>query len=116
MGISLIYLLNQAGYRVLEFFRHWYVGGFLTASHLSLNVLERFDRIFAFKITLKNLFQPLYQDYSVIGYLWGFVFRSFRLIAGSIVYGALVLISVTLYLIWVAIPIYIIYNILINIT
>ena len=115
MGISPLYLLNQAGYRILEFFRHWYLNGFLTASHLSLNVLERLDRIFAFKITLKNLFQPLYQDYSVIGYIWGFVFRSLRLIAGSIVYGALVLISVVLYLIWAVIPLYVIYNIFINV-
>jgi len=109
--ISFIYLVSRAGYRILDFFQHWYLGGFLAVRHLSLNILERLDRFFALKITWKYLFQPLYQDYSIIGYLWGFIFRGLRLLAGSLVYGVLILAFSIFYLIWAAIPIYLIYRI-----
>ncbi len=113
--ISLVYVANRLGYRILAFFQHWYLNGFLTASGSLLNVLERLDHFFALKITFKNLFQPLYRDYSLIGYLWGFVFRSLRLIAGGLVYGIILLITGALYLVWAAIPIYIIYKIIFNV-
>ncbi len=112
--ISLVYVANRLGYRILAFFQHWYLNGFLTATDSLLNVLERLDHFFAFKITFKHLFKPLYQDYTLIGYLWGFVFRSLRLIFGGLVYGIIILAAAALYLVWAAIPIYIIYKIISN--
>lgn len=112
--ISLVYLLRHAGWRILEFFRHWYLDGFLRAGGWALSVLERLDRIFAVRISFKNLFKPLYQDYSLIGYLWGFVFRSVRVTTGGLIYLFLVLVAIGLYLAWAATPIYIIFKIFSN--
>lgn len=113
-SVSLIYILTRLGKRILDFFRHWYVDGFLKASDLSLGVLERLDRIFALRITFKNLFQPLYQDYSLIGYLLGFIFRTARILAALAIYGAFISICAFLFLIWAGTPIYAMYQILIN--
>lgn len=113
-NVSLVYLLTHLGRRVLDFFRHWYWHGFLRAIHWSYNFLERLDRIFALRITIKNWFQPLYQDYSVIGYLWGFVFRTVRILAALLVYGVFLAASLGLFLLWAAIPLFVIYNILSN--
>ncbi len=113
-SLSLVYILTNLGRRVLDFFWHWYVDGFLRASDWSLQALERLDKIFALRITFKNLFQPLYQDYTLIGYMWGFIFRSLRLFIGSVLYLSFFILSVVLFLIWALIPIYTLYQIFAN--
>jgi hypothetical protein len=65
----------------------------------------------AFKITLKHLFEPLYQDRSFIGYVLGFIFRSGRLIAGALFYFILLAFAAAVYLIWLAVPVFIIFKI-----
>ena len=113
-NLSLVYLLNHLGRRVLDFFWHWYWHGFLRATPITYSVLERLDRNFALRVTAKNLFQPLYQDYSAIGYLWGFIFRVARILVALLVYGVFILFAGILFLIWCAIPIYVIFKIIIN--
>src|SRR3989344_8781183 len=108
-NISLVYLLKHLGRRVLDFFRHWYIDGFLKISDLALAALERLDRSFALRITAKNWLQPLYQDYSFIGYLWGFIFRTIRIFAGLAVYAFVLAAAIGLFLLWAALPIWVIY-------
>lgn len=111
-NISLIYILTHLGRRVLDFFRHWYWHGFLLATHWFYNFLERLDRVFALRITIKNWLQPLYQDYTVIGYAWGFIFRTARIILGLAVYAGFILLAIALFLVWSAIPPYVVYKII----
>src|SRR3989344_7959917 len=113
-NLSLVYLFAHLGRRVLDFFRHWYFYGFLRATHWAYNFLERLDKIFALRITAKNWLQPLYQDYSFIGYIWGFIFRTIRIIIGLVFYLILSLISSLVFLAWAAIPIFVIYQIFIK--
>lgn len=108
-SFALSYLTHRFFYRVVEFLRHWYVKSVRIYSNFVLNVLGRIDYYLAFKITLKNLFQPLYKDYTFIGYVLGFFFRLGRLAIASIVYGALFFIAISLYLFWLAIPVYFFY-------
>ena len=61
---------------------------------------HRLDRTFAWKITFQNLFQPLYKDYTIVGYILGFTFRVTRLVVASVVYGVLFVVSVGIYLVW----------------
>ena len=109
----IFYLLNRLIFRIVEFFKHWYIHSFRIYTHFVISILERFDRQLAWKITLKYIFEPLYQDRSVIGYTLGFIFRSIRLIIGSVIYALIIAAAVFFYLIWLAIPIYIIYKIVI---
>ena len=113
-NLSLVYLLTHFGRRVLDFFRHWYIDGFFRAVHWTLNGLERLDRSFALRITAKNWLQPLYQDYSIIGYLWGFVFRTGRILAALLVYAFFLALSAALFLLWASIPLFVVYQIIIN--
>lgn len=111
----LIYLLNRLIFRAKEFLRHWYIKSFFVYVHFIVSQLEKIDRFLAFKITLRHLFQPLYQDHSIIGYILGFIFRSIRLCMGAIIYLTIFTVAVAIYIVWLAIPILIIYQILINI-
>ena len=113
-SISVVYLLAHLGRRILDFFRHWYFYGFLKAINWSYNVLERLDRNFALRVTAKNLFQPLYQDYSAIGYLWGFIFRTARIFTGLVIYGIFIILSSAIFILWALLPPYVIYQIFTN--
>ena len=114
MNFALGYLAQRFLYRVVEFLRHWYVKSVKIYSNFVLNVLSRIDHYLAWKITLKYLFQPLYKDYSPIGYILGFLFRLGRLTIASVIYGTLFFIAIGLYLLWLLVPAYLIYLIFRN--
>lgn len=105
------YLFYCLFYRSAEFLRHWYVRSFWLYGHFILSVLEKFDRRLAFKITLRHLFEPLYQDRTIVGYILGFIFRSLRLIGGAVIYALLIVAAAIIYLAWLAVPFYVIYRI-----
>lgn len=108
MNFSLVYLASRLLYRIKEFLRHWYIGSFLVISHQVFNILEKLDRRLALRITLRNFLRPLYQDYSVLGYILGFFFRSWRIIIASVIYLAIIAVALAVYIFWALIPIYII--------
>ena len=109
MNFSLVYLVNRFFYRIFDFGRDWYIGSFLYIGRHTINFLESLDQIFAWRITLKNLFQPLYQDHTIVGHTLGFIFRSLRMIIGGIIYLFIFIIAAAIYLAWIAIPIYVVY-------
>ncbi len=106
---ALPYLANQCYSRATGFFRHWYADGLRSIGREAVNLLESLDRMFAWRITAANLFQPLYQDHTAVGHLFGFVFRLFRLLAGSAVYLAVIAAAAGAALAWASIPILIIW-------
>lgn len=106
-----IYLINRFFFRIWMFFKHWYKDGSKKFFHTLVGLLEYFDRFFAIEITFRHIFEPLYQDKSLIGYVMGFLFRMARIILASIVYLAVVLVFVVLYLVWLAIPPFIVFKI-----
>lgn len=112
--ISLVYIFNYTAHRLFGFLKHWYVDGFLQAVDWTLHVFERMDRSIALRITVKNWLQPLYQDYTIIGYVWGFIFRTARILIGLMVYGAVLAIAAALFLLWISLPILTIYQIFNN--
>ncbi|MEK7555093.1 MAG: hypothetical protein AAB518_03880 [Patescibacteria group bacterium] len=105
MYTGVLYLAERFFFRIVSFLRHWYVDGLRTIARETMNVLEPLDRTFALRITAKNLFQPLYQDHTVVGHVLGFVFRSLRLSAGSLVYSAILVVAITVAVVWAGIPI-----------
>jgi len=109
MELSLVYLVSRFFYRIYRFIYNWYIGSWLWFYHSLMTFYESLDRTWAFNVTLRSLFKPMYQDRSVIGYVLGFVFRFFRLLIGGVIYLFLFLIMFSLYLIWAVMPIYIIY-------
>ena len=61
------------------------------------------DRSFAVKITIEHFFEPLYRDYSIIGRMLGILFRSIRVVAGTIIYVVITVFFAVVYVIWIMI-------------
>ncbi len=107
---ALTYLPTRFLAVIRDFLYHWYVGSFRNVSHFMLNIYESLDKTFALRINLKSLFKPMYQDRSIIGYVIGFFFRGFKILAASVIYLLLFFASVFLYFLWVIAPAVIIYE------
>lgn len=104
MNISVIYIIYRAFYRLGDFFHNWYVHGSRNLAHFFLSVFERFDRVFAVRITLRYFFHPLYKDYSIIGRILGIIFRSGRILIGVSFYVLLAVIFLAIYVAWFSVP------------
>ena len=98
-----VYLIHRVFYRVAEFFRHWYVGGFRAYWRFIIRTFEGFDHYFAWKITLNHFGEPMYGDYSFVGRCLSFVFRFFRLFLGSIFYAGFLFVAAFIFLLWILI-------------
>lgn len=104
-NFAVIYLIRRLIYRLVEFLRHWYVKSVKIYSDAFFNLLSRLDYDLAWRITLSHLFEPLYKDYSIVGYILGFFFRAGRLVFASVIYLIIFAAAILFYLIWLlAIP------------
>lgn len=111
---SVLYVSTRFLNRLTQFLRDWYVGSFLVLVHRALSILESLDQTFALKVTLRHIFEPLYQDRSFMGHILGFVFRTIRVVIASVTYAVIVLIFAAIYVIWAVYPLYLIYCIFTN--
>lgn len=110
MNFALVYIVQRFVYRIVDFFHHWYVDGSRNAFHYFISALEEVDRAMAIKITLRHFFEPLYKDYTIVGRILGVVFRSGRVLIGGLVYGLLTTIFLAIYIVWLLIPLLILYG------
>ena len=110
MNFSAVYLIHRCFDRIRQFMAHWYIGGFIAVWNWVHAALTTLDETLAFRITLQNLFQPLYQDFTVIGYVLGFIFRVIRVAIGLLLYPVVVGGGAVAYLLWASIPLIIIYT------
>ena len=106
------YLGRQFIRRIFEFLEHWYWGSFQAAGEKFMGLLTDWDKVFALKVTLHYWLQPLYQDRTFIGYVLGPIFRTGRIVFALVVYLIASLFAGLLYALWLLIPPYIIYKIL----
>lgn len=107
-----LYLAERFLYRVVEFFHHWYIDASRHVLHILFSLLGNLDATFAVHITARHFFEPLYKDYSPVGRIVGIVFRSLRILIGSVVYIGIGLVFLILYIAWLLTPILIIFLIL----
>jgi|SRR3989338_2076416 len=110
MSFSPLYIISQLFFYIGAFFMHWYVGGFGWFMHRALSALERLDQTFAIKVTLRNLFEPLYQDYSIVGRILGIVFRPARLLVGGLIYLCVIAGFIFAYIVWALIPLFLLFR------
>ena len=108
-SIALVYVFQRLFYRIGDFLRHWYIKSAKKYWTSVIDQLQEIDYTLAWRITLKNLFQPLYGDYSVIGYVLGFLFRGARLVITSAIYLVIFVFAFGVYAAWLAIPPFIIF-------
>jgi hypothetical protein len=108
-----IYLTTKFLYRLQEFLEHWYLGGFRVVSHTAVSLLEFIDSKLALVVTLRYIFQPLFQDRGVIAHVLGFIFRTARIIIAVSIYSVIISGALAIYLIWLVIPPYLVYQTLV---
>lgn len=104
MNIAAVYIVERFFYRIVDFLRHWYVKSAYWYYDFVINALRSMDRTLAWKITALNITEPLFGDYSAIGRVMGFLFRSARLVFASLVYAAVFVIALGVYLVWLLLP------------
>jgi len=104
MDFAPVYLAYHLAERIFAFIHDWYVDGSRAIARKFINTLERMDRGFAVKITLRHFFQPLYKDYTIVGRVLGVIFRSFRILIGLAVYLVVAAFFALAYVVWVAVP------------
>lgn len=110
-SMALVYLIRRFFFRIVEFLRHWYVKSFKIYSNFVFDQLQKMDRTLAWRVNVRYLFQPLYKDYSIIGYVLGFILRISRLLGISAIYLVIFLFVIAVYVVWLMIPIAIILRI-----
>ena len=108
--MTFVYLIKRFFYRIFDFLRHWYVKSAKIYSNFVVDRLQKMDRVLAWRVNAKYLFQPLYKDYSLVGHILGFPLRFLRLIGTGLVYIFVFVLAILIYLIWLAIPIVIIWK------
>ena len=111
---AMVYLVARFFLRIGVFFDHWYRGSARRYSNFVMNQFEWLDRFLAIRITARNLLSPLYGDYSVIGYVFGFVFRLLRIAVAAFVYAFFIGIALVAYCVWLAIPPFVVAGILLG--
>lgn len=104
------YLIFQIARRIAVFFRRWYID--FSRAYWA-RVIERatfFDKAFAIKIMWKTLLQPLWGDYTPIGRIMGFFFRTARILAAVpfffLYFGAAFLVWAA----WLMVPAYLMFR------
>lgn len=107
----IVFAFNRFVFRIADFIKHWYLGGFKVFANFFISILEKLDKFFAIKITWRNFFAPLYQDQSIISHILGPIFRFFRLVLGGILYVSLIVAAIFIFLIWAAIPLCLVFKI-----
>ena len=91
----------------INFFDFWWKSSFLWWKEKFGKAMFRMERTFAVKINFFNIFRPLYQDYTFIGYTFGFILRATRVIVGSLIYLIIFILFAGLYLVWALLPFWI---------
>lgn len=96
-----------------RFFYHWYILAWHYYWGSVAGFIAVFDRTIALRVTARYLFRPLYQDYSLFGYLFGVCARMIRLLIGLVVYGVIMVSAIVLYSLWFFLPLYCIMRIIV---
>lgn len=76
-----------------------------------MGVLTGLDGTFAVILTVRHLFEPLYQDRTFIGYILGFIFRVLRVALGLLIYLIVVAVALVLYISWSLVPVFSLYKV-----
>lgn len=100
---NLIYLFSN-------FASFWWKDTFFFWKETFEKTIFRLEKFFAVKVNIHYIFQPLYQEYNIFGYLFGFPLRSLRILTGSIVYLFIFLFFLTTYIFWSLLPFLILYK------
>ncbi len=108
------YLFRTLLFHIFLFFKHWYSDALFLIYGVFLHAVRVFEKRLALRVNLHFLFKPLYQEYNIVGYVVGFLFRGLRIIFAGLVYCVLTVLALAAYVAWAAIPVVLVSQIVIH--
>lgn len=103
------YLARGFVVNVLVFFKRWYLDSWYFIFGFGRRATRRLERSLALRINIHFLFAPLYQERNIYGYVLGFLFRSFKIVSGSVAYLIILFLTLAVYVCWALIPLGLVY-------
>ena len=97
---------------ILYFPIWWYAKGFFKALNWCWNFISDFEQTLGLMIWVKNLFVPMFGQRDIAGRLISFGLRLFQIFWKGIVMIIIVGLMLILIIIWLILPIFIIYQII----
>ena len=95
----LISLFSGLAEWIIRFLFFWFVEGPKAYWKRAIDFLLAFEDVWAVGITAKNLFTPLYQDYSIMGRAIGPLFRLGRILIGLAVLAGVLALETAIFLV-----------------
>lgn len=99
---------------LIKFAYNWYIEDSKNFWNGVLKFIKTMDRDFGVVANIYNWANPLYGDYSYIGRAVGPLFRTLRIFTGVLVYAAVALFAVFLYVFWLVLPLLVVAMIILN--
>lgn len=94
----------------------WYTKGFKKAIFFTIEKIKNIEKGLGIQIWAKNLSKPMYAQYDWQGRIISFLMRLFQLIVRSIAFVVIFIVILFLPLIWLALPVFIIFQIVLIIS
>lgn len=109
-----IKITSELFWDIVKFPLWWYSRGLLKMVLRMKSFLRDKERSLAFFVWLKNIFRPMYGQNDIAGFLISFMVRLFQIIFRGIVLLFWSLISLSVVLIWLILPIFVIYQLILQ--
>ena len=103
------YLALQIVRQPLIFLRRWYIDATEKFWAAVAEHAAAIDRVFAIKIMLRTITQPLYGDYTIVGRILGPIFRLSRACIAFVVFAIYFAIAAAIWFSWALILPYLIF-------
>jgi len=92
----------------------WYSSGLSGRLNQFANLVLEANQQVALTVWIKNIFNPMFGDYSWQGRIISFFMRVVQIIGRLVLFFLIILINFILLLAWMAVPLFVIYQILFN--
>ncbi|KKR07856.1 MAG: hypothetical protein UT32_C0006G0003 [Parcubacteria group bacterium GW2011_GWC2_39_14] len=111
---SIKFIFKDIVFDILSWPVWWYTSGAVNAIKKMGRVISQGNQELSLSVWTKNLFTPMFGQYDWQGRIISFFMRVFQIIFRSIVFVLWILIAFIGFIVWLALPIAIIYEILFN--
>lgn len=101
-------------YSVAKFAYKWYFTDSKNYWNGVMIFIRFMDRDLGLVANVYNWTSPLYGDYSYIGRVIGPILRTFRIFLSALAYLGIIIIAISFYLLWLALPVGVLAMIVLN--
>lgn len=92
----------------------WYSTGLVEAFYRMIDTMKQANDEVALTIWIKNIFVPMYGDYTWQGRLISFMMRIVQIIGRIVIFLVWCIFAITVFTLWIIVPFFIIYQFLFN--